>query len=128
MTSEQLLALASRVEAATADRELDAEVALARGIVRERDGDSFFGHRDHSVMVLERDYYDHGGNAPELPHYTASLDAAMTLVDDYEIASTLDEAMERVSRNGWQEGDYRGALIRAFVAAALRAAANMEGE
>ena len=73
--------LAGRVEAASGpDRELDADIALAAGIVRERDGLIFFGHRDHSVMVLERGYYDHEGSAPELPHFTSSLDAAMQLV------------------------------------------------
>lgn len=63
-------------------RELDAEIALAQGIVRERDGDCFYGHHYYSVMVLERGYYDHEGNAPELPRYTASIDAALTLVPD----------------------------------------------
>jgi len=32
--------------------------------------------------VLERGYYDHDGNAPELPHLTASIDAAMMLVPE----------------------------------------------
>lgn len=78
-----LLALAERCEAATGpDRELDVAIALACGIVRERDGNCLYGHRDFSVMVLERGYYDHDGHAPELPAYTASLDAAMTLVPE----------------------------------------------
>jgi hypothetical protein len=83
MDKTELLELADRVErAAGPDRELDAEIALVCGIVRERDGDSFYGHRDYSVMVLERGYYDFDGSAPELPAYTASIDAAMTLVPE----------------------------------------------
>lgn len=65
-----------------ASRELDAEIALTLGIVKERDGNCFYGHRNHSVMVLERDFYAHEGNSPELPHFTGSLDAAMTLVPE----------------------------------------------
>lgn len=80
-----LLALASRVEQLTGpDREVDAEIALACGVVRERDGDCFYGHEYYSVLVLERGYYDHEGNAPELLHYTSSIDAAMTLVPEGE--------------------------------------------
>jgi hypothetical protein len=81
--ADELLALAERVEALGGpDREVDAEIALALGIVRERDGNCFYGHRDFSMMVLERGYYDHDGSAPELSAYTASLDAAMTLVPE----------------------------------------------
>lgn len=80
MNAETLMELAGRVEAAIGpDRELDAEIALAVGIVTEREGDLFFGHRDYSVMVLERGYYDIEGSAPELPHLTASIDAALML-------------------------------------------------
>jgi hypothetical protein len=75
-----LLALAERCEqAAGPDRELDTEIALACGVVTSREGNMFYGHAWHSVVVLERDYYDHDGNAPALLHYTASLDAAVTL-------------------------------------------------
>ena len=78
-----LLELAEQVATADGpDRELDAEIALALGIVREREGNQFYGHRDHSVMVMERGYYDHVGSAPELPAYTASIDAALTLVPE----------------------------------------------
>ena len=31
------------------------------------------------IEKLERDYYDHEGHAPELPYYTTSRDAAVTL-------------------------------------------------
>ena len=78
-----LEALLARVlEGTGPDRELDAEIALAFGIVAQRAGNCFYGHKHYSVMVLDRDYYDHDGNAPELPHFTASLDAAVTLVPE----------------------------------------------
>lgn len=81
MTRAELLALAERIEAAPGpDRALDVEIALACGVVRERDGNVFYGHKQHSVVVLERDYYDREGDAPELEHFTASTDATSALV------------------------------------------------
>lgn len=78
-----LEALLARVlEGTGPDRELDADIALAFGIVAQRGGNCFYGHKHYSVMVLDRDYYDHDGNAPELPPFTASLDAALTLVPE----------------------------------------------
>jgi hypothetical protein len=78
-----LLDLAHRCEqAAGPDRELDVAIAFACGIVTSRDGDCFYGHKYYSVMVLNYDYYDTEYRAPELPPYTASLDAAVTLVPE----------------------------------------------
>ena len=75
-----LLALAERCEqAAEPDRELDVAIAFACGIVTSREGDCFYGHKYYSVMVLNYDYDDTEYRAPELPSYTASLDAAVTL-------------------------------------------------
>ena len=77
------LALADRCEqAAGPDRELDSDIALACGVVKSRDGDCFYGHKYYSVMVLNYDYDDTEYRAPELPSYTASLDAALTLVPE----------------------------------------------
>ena len=128
------LELADACEKATGpDRELDAAIALKLGIVRERDGSLFYGHRDHSVLVLERDYYDHEGNAPELLHYTASIDAAMTLVPEglhWCCQTDRDGAVATVGR---ADSDARGifytdckqatakTLPLAICAAALRA-------
>jgi len=72
--------LAERIERLNGPcREMDAEIAvLALGM--ERDGDYFFGKDED--FVLERDYYSLDGTARELPHYTSSLDAAMTLVPE----------------------------------------------
>ena len=81
--SEMTSGLVERIEAATGpDRELDVEIALSLGIVTEREGNTFYGHRDYGTMVLEHDYYDYAGGPPELPHYTTSIDAAMTLVPE----------------------------------------------
>lgn len=76
-------------------RELDAEVALATGYVSEREGNCFYGNPDHSVLVLERDYYDNGGHAPELPRFTSSIDGALSLVPQ-----TKYMRLERYS-DGW---------------------------
>jgi hypothetical protein len=139
-----LIELAARVEAAEGpDRELDAEIALAVGIVRERAGECFFGHRDYSVMVLERGYYDIEGSAPELPHLTASLDAAMTLVPEGCRFNLNKRPYAEARRDGfhaqvWFSRYYENASdmpnawaatpALALVAAALRARASGQGE
>ena len=73
-TRTTLLALAERVEAATAgDRELDAEIAVAAG-----------GFRRTSKSVLSKGQWDYACEGDSYfiawPAYTASLDAAMSLV------------------------------------------------
>jgi hypothetical protein len=80
-----LLKLAERCEAATGhDRELDVELAVVAGLIRDPEFERgyFYGAGNNCDYVLERGDYDHGNNAPELPYYTASLDAAMTLVPE----------------------------------------------
>jgi len=79
-----LLTLAERCEqAAGPDRELDVAIAFACGIVTHRQGNCFYTkNRYCSVMVLDYDYDDTEYRAPELPSYTASLDAAVTLVPE----------------------------------------------
>lgn len=127
IAAEKLEELAARVEAATGpDRELDAEIALAVGIVKEREGNTFFGHRDYSCMVLERGYYDHDGSAPELPHLTASIDAAMTLVPegwDWQYSSYTGTAYVHQGDRTTFGHTKVGAL--ALCAAALRAKAHI---
>ena len=71
---DELLALADRVEAATgADRELDADIAVAAA-----------GFRRVSESMLCKDEWDYASNADGYflawPRYTASIDAALTLV------------------------------------------------
>lgn len=126
-------------QASGPDRELDADIALSCGIVRERDGNSFYGHKNHSVMVLEGDYYDNGGNAPELPYYTSSLDAAMTLVPEEE-SSNFEVSLEQHKRrkrtywtatighmylDAWHAQHQQAAL--ALCIAALRSREGMQG-
>lgn len=134
-----LMDLADRVEKAQgADRELDAEIALAVGIVRERDGDCFYGHKNFSVLVLERDYYAHDGNAPELAHLTAYLDAALSLVPEgwrWSLDHTQNPPYRDCGRatlyapgDGWTPADvseiYGATPALALCAAALRALAS----
>jgi hypothetical protein len=79
-----LLKLAERCEAAAGhDRELDVELAVVAGLIRDPEFERgyFYGAGNNCDYVLERGDYDHGNNAPELPYYTASLDAAKSLVD-----------------------------------------------
>lgn len=71
---------ADKIEAAEqGGRELDAEIAVTV-LGMSRDGSVFYGSDED--FVLERDYYSIEGSARELPHYTTSIDAAMTLVPD----------------------------------------------
>lgn len=72
--------LIERIEAAEGpSRELDAEIAVTV-LGMDREGSMFFGKDED--FVFERDYYSIEGSARELPAYTASLDAAMTLVPE----------------------------------------------
>ena len=72
MTKADLIALAERVERAEGpDRELDAEIAPLKGLRRVDEG-----------QPLGRVWYDHRGHGVPLPAFTASLDAAMTLVPE----------------------------------------------
>lgn len=83
-----LLDLASRVEAATGpDRELDALIAPLQGlrVVDE-------GH------PIGRMCYDSAGSSLPLPRYTASFDAAMTLVpEDHAVDLTVWPKRHRAS-------------------------------
>jgi hypothetical protein len=89
-----LLKLAARCEAATGpDRELDVELAVVAGLIRDPEFERgyFYGAGNNCDYVLERGDYDHGNNAPELPYYTASLDAAMTLRPDGHTMASMSE-------------------------------------
>jgi len=117
------------------DRELDGEIALAFGIVSSRSGNFFYGHKHYSVMVLDRDYYDHDGNAPELPPFTGSLDAALTLVPEgcewlrktpqtmtvYRVPDDLKEWARHID-------SHAATPARALIAACLKARMEAQGE
>lgn len=71
-TDSELIALAGRVENATGDdRNLDREICPLVGIRVVDEG-----------HPLGRCYYDENGYGVPLPAFTASLDAAMTLVPE----------------------------------------------
>lgn len=76
MTKDELVKLAERCEAASgADRELDREIAVAVGHPWDYAAD--WGSRGHERPVA-------------FP-YTASIDAAMTLIKDCDVLITLSE-------------------------------------
>ena len=132
-----LEALLARVlEGTGPDRELDADIALDLGVVAQRAGNCFYGHKHYSVMVLDRDYYDHDGNAPELPHFTASLDAAITLVPEgwaVELVQALSGTPWHATLRGGSAlvpiiGATAATPARALIAACLKARMEAIGE
>ena len=133
MTNRATLeALLARVlEGTGPDRELDADISLALGIVSSRVGNCFYGHKHYSVMVLDRDYYDLNGNAPELPHFTASLDAALTLVPegwDWRRRSNLTMALVYGESEKYDLVSVHHEPCRALIAACLKARMEALGE
>lgn len=76
--------LADRCEQATGpDRELDVLLAYEAGLIRGGDGHGYYyGAGNECDYVLERGCDAREQDAPELPYFTASLDAAMTLVPE----------------------------------------------
>ena len=135
-----LEALLARVlEGSGPDRELDADIALAFGIVSSRVGNCFYGHKHYSVMVLDRDYYDHDGNAPELPPFTGSLDAVLRdlLPEGWSWYVAMRHYLAPVGASGsvWQAGQQRATftadaatLQRALIAACIKARMEAQGE
>ena len=120
MTRTTLLALAERVEAATgADRELDVLVALAKGWRKESARDWF---TPPGVNVRH--------HKTELPCYTASLDAAMSLPPSGQAQEVLRHAMAALGKRFdlhikfWpKDQNYTEWLARFVTAASLRAIA-----
>ena len=128
---EAMLDLAARAEAASgADRELDAAIAPLQGlrIVDE-------GH------PIGRMCYDDIGCAHLLPRFTASLDAAMTLVPEGPSATGERFSVEHWDASGvhashvrasaWVSGAprvYAATPALALTAAALRARAAIRGD
>jgi hypothetical protein len=124
-----LLTLAERCEQATGpDRELDVAIAVAAGVIRERDGNLCYATGNDSDYVLERGYYDLEGGPQELPYFTASLDAAMTLVPErcpwtLEPGSAWLRRLDDSDPSGVAtiQGHNRNGTALALCAAALRA-------
>jgi hypothetical protein len=121
--AEELIALAERVEALDGpDREVDRLICPLQGIRSKDEGHS-----------LGRCYYDANGHGVPLPAYTASLDAAMTLVPEgweWTISAYADGAIATCAPAAKAHptilvGDGENALLPALAltAAALRARA-----
>lgn len=111
-----LIELAARVEAAEGPgRELDALIASALGW-REVPNPTFAGGLVGRWYRADGTLTDHYG----VPHFTASLDAAMTLAggDPYGV---LFEAMVRCPGSETDAAAFLRALPRHVTAAALRA-------
>ena len=110
--TQALSALLAKLEAATGpSRELDAAIALAVGW-RERDG------------MLGWEWVAPEGRMRGLPHFTKSLDAAMTLVppDWYAIISSRGRADLRHPDEPYRRETSDGATaILALCRAAVRA-------
>jgi hypothetical protein len=118
-----LLALAERCEqAAGPDRELDAEIALAIGYTREKKGRQRIAWwRNPKGQQLG---YDGWHNFP--PSFTASLDAAVTLVPEgwgYELRQGNSGARRALCRMWDGRGIWTRGTVAATPALALCAAA-----
>lgn len=127
-----LLELADRVEAATGpDRELDAAIWLAvtPGATRKQTVIPANGQRQGWTIDETREAT---GRLIIVPHYTASLDAAMTLVPEGRFVGALnqcDPGGEWHARIECHHAVYEDATAKtaatALLAAALRARANV---
>ncbi len=62
---------------------MDVLLAYAIGLIRDSDGHGYYyGAGNNDDYVLERDYYANGGNADELPYFTASFGDALNLLPE----------------------------------------------
>lgn len=130
--SAELLALAERVEAATGpDRELDALIAIEmfdggadhlddpRDVTRARSVIISHGARPGNFEVVGFS----GVSLQTAADYTASLDAAMTLVPDQHIAGLLHHVLRDIQRTGFADSTFLQRLIIGVVGEALRSRA-----
>ena len=132
-----LLALAERCEHASGpDRDLDVRISAATGgVVNDNISDEQI-----RLLITEYEYRDHAdclrtcdeASDMGVPHYTSSIDAALTLVpsemrDEIEITTLYQVARVGINLNhGPQDGPYYGSnqcnsIPLALCAAALRA-------
>jgi hypothetical protein len=139
MTRDDLTALIARVEAATGpDRELDAAsfVAITPGCVEvERRPPDGLIESDQAAWLFRWKPRRWSDSWRAVPRYTASLDAALTLANDWVIASLGDmvadglpgavllistDPIKHATGIGYGTRE-SGCLARALTAAALRA-------
>jgi hypothetical protein len=121
--SERLLELAARCEAATGhDRELDAAIACAAGPMIAPDWVVSARPSDNRVGAVVR-YFDDGTHGwYDAERFTASLDAAMTLVPEGCSWAINSRNSAEVFGMGCGQGGGRAATpALALTAAALRA-------
>jgi hypothetical protein len=129
-TINSLDVLAARVEAADGpDRKLDLLIAKAAGHVRQQ------AEYDYALSEYETAWA--GGLGQRVPEYTASLDAAMTLIpddmrDEIEITTLYQVARVTINMNHGPDGSpFYGSnkcnsIPLALCAAALRARSHLE--
>lgn len=116
------MTLSGRIAAAQGpDRALDAEIALATGWALEVYGD----HRNGDIYMWFNNCVRH---KPGLPHFTSSVDAALTLVPEgCDWMKCLDERGNTViaicDSGGYELGRaiYTGNDAQAIAAAAMKA-------
>lgn len=117
-----LTGLIERVEGSVGpDYELDCEIGCA---VDDWSAHPTFGMAGNTYVL-----YRHKGLASQMPHYTASLDAVVSLIEakraelpDMSAADFLAAAIEEMMIRGWRPDEPNiPQICRAALAAALRA-------
>ena len=146
--AEQLLELAARCEAATGpDRELDREIIRALGLfvgTASGEGDDLFLVSGHPNLMAPIFGVENARRGNPVPRFTASLDAAMTLVPKWIIEQRrrvfllgewpewgchLDDLSGGSDEWAWPRFKGRAATLPlAICAAALRARATLAQE
>jgi hypothetical protein len=119
-----LLELAERCEkAAGPDRDLDIALALAQPNRFFNAGPYYEGAADRIGVIQPDGTRSLPGQGPDMlvPRYTASLDAAMTLVDDQLVTVVMREALDRLDECFNPLDNYLTKLRLFVCAAALRA-------
>lgn len=130
---ERLIQLAERCEKATGrDRELSEDIARAMGWTQHTDEDDPVYCRQISTWWKEP-WAESWSTCAVPPDYTASLDAAMTLVPEGMFARLYCEAAQAIivawtDTLGWEEvarSDLAATPTLALTAACLRARASL---
>lgn len=120
--------LADRIEAATGhSRELD--VAIFRIVKPEYASEDF---QLYGTGMRHKCDSSDARSMPELaatvPAYTASIDAALTLVPDQHLAGVLYHAQRRIQETGFPNSTYLHRLICEILIQALRAKETSHGQ
>lgn len=96
-------ALIEKLEKATGpDRELDLQIHLPIGFTRTLNADELARVREHMEPRWDDELCTMSKPIFDIPHYTASIDAALTLLDagvEYEISTLYGQAHVSVGLN-----------------------------